>query len=141
MPRTGRPPSWSPDQLTYLKEQCRTRSTHDVALEMGMNKATARYYLRKWGVPILTCRKKWTSEEDAKLRDLVVDHTTVELAALLECTEVAQVLHQHHLILYSYHLYRAFPEYQGHLRSAAMKLHHPVPQDISVRCQARKYRS
>jgi DNA-binding CsgD family transcriptional regulator len=84
MPRTGRPPSWSPEQLEYLREQAKTRPALDIAREMGMPIGTARWYIKKkWGMQIISHYKDWTAEEETRLRDLRVDHSLEQIAEKL----------------------------------------------------------
>lgn len=83
MPRTGRPPKWTKEQIAWLCEQGKIEPVYYPAKELGMNEATARYYLKSRGIPIIPRRQLWTQEDEALLRDLVGSHTIEEICKIL----------------------------------------------------------
>lgn len=85
----GRPPAWTPEQLAYLREQGKTDPVHYPAKKIGMNESTARYYLKKWGIPIIPRRQSWTKEDEQYLVDMVADLTVEEIAKSLVRSEAA----------------------------------------------------
>jgi len=97
MPQTGRPPRWTTDQLSYLREQAQDTPVYYVAKDLGMVENTARWYLRQWGMRILPRRQIWTEEDQQYLRDMVKDLTVAEIAKALVRTEAAVRVKAHKL--------------------------------------------
>lgn len=89
MPRTGRPPKWTKEQIAWLCEQGKTEPVYYPAKKLGMNEATARYYLKSRGIPIIPRRQMWTKEDEQYLIDMVADMTVDEIAVALVRTEAA----------------------------------------------------
>jgi len=78
--RTGRPPKWSKEQLEQLKRDALLEPIYYVAKRLGMKENTARWYCKKFGIPIIPRRQNWSEEDTARLVDMVVDHTVAEIA-------------------------------------------------------------
>jgi hypothetical protein len=97
MPRTGRPPRWTPEQLAYLKKHGAYLPVYYVAGDLGMNESTARWYLRKWGMRIIPRRQIWDLEDVQYLQDMVADMTVAEIAKALVRTEAAVRVKAHKL--------------------------------------------
>lgn len=97
MPRTGRPPKWTAEQLAYLRERGQTDPVYYPAKELGMNESTARWYLRQWGIPIIPRRQNWDAEDEQYLIDMVSDLTVSEIAKALVRTEAAIRVKAHKL--------------------------------------------
>jgi hypothetical protein len=95
----GRPPAWTLEQLAYLREQGKTEPVYYPAKKLGMPEGTARYYLKKWGIPIIPRRQSWDPEDEQYLIDMVADLTVEEIAKALVRTEAAVRCKAHKLRL------------------------------------------
>jgi hypothetical protein len=84
-----RPPRWTPAQLSYLRERAQFEPVYYPARALGMNESTARWYLKKWGIPIIPRQQKWSVQDEQYLQDMVTDMTVAEIAKALIRTEQA----------------------------------------------------
>lgn len=85
----GRPPVWTQEQLAYLREHGKIEPVYYPAKKLGMTEGTARYYLKKWGIPIIPRRQTWDPEDERYLIDMVADLTVEEISKALVRTEAA----------------------------------------------------